>query len=122
VRADLEPHKSSVQSLVVSSSDLRRGESLGFAVMASLVSSACRASGGVFSSPCVSRTKCSVSQLKAELVPSVSYSSRRQKLGLGQDCCFAISPAFGRRGPRLSSVRRSAGEAPGDDDEPTKRG
>ena len=116
MRADLEPHKSSVQSVVVSSSDLRRGESLGFAVMASLVSSACRASGGVFSSPCGS------SQLKAELVPSVSYSSRRQKLGLGQDCCVAISPAFGRRGPRLSSVRRSAGEAPGDDDEPTKRG
>ena len=88
--------------------------------MASLVSSVCRASGGVFLSPCDSRAKCSVSQPRAELVPSVSSSGvRRQQLGLGQECCFATAPAFGRRGPRLSSVRRRAG---GDDDEPKKPG
>lgn len=91
--------------------------------MASLVSSVCRASGGVFLSPCDSRTKCSVGQPKAELVPSVSHSDvRRQQIGVGRDCCFAIAPAFGRRGLRLSSVRRRAGGAPGDDDEPTKPG
>ncbi|KAG0626505.1 hypothetical protein M758_2G131700 [Ceratodon purpureus] len=86
--------------------------------MASLVSSVCRASSGAFLSPCDSRAKCSVSQPRAELVPSVSSSGvRRQQLGLGQECCFATAPAFGRRGPRLSSVRRRAG---GDDDQPKK--
>lgn len=40
---------------------------------------------------------------------------------MGQDCSgFAIAPAFLRRAPRLSSVRRGAGGAPGDDDEVTK--
>lgn len=83
------------------------------------------ASSGVFSSPCDSRTKYCVSRPRAEFVPSVfrSKNVRRRQIGLGQDCSgFAIAPAFLRRAPRLSSVRRGAGGAPGDDDEVTKGG
>lgn len=86
--------------------------------MASLVS--CAAGNTlILSSTCDFRTT------KAELVAVVSLSKsvRRQQIGLGQEhCLFATVPAFNRRAPRLSSVSRKAGGAPGDDDEPTKTG